>query len=204
MPREFKTTASLLSAASPSPKLSPTMSQLAKKKAQSLFVPPPSAIIKPAPLLTKAPPVYAYPTQLEEAETVRRTYGLVVGTDEDLLTAKSNERIIENSNSAVKSGNIVGSSTDPAGAVAEDGTEVKAGQNTVSEEELQEAKRARKEAEARARAEWVETVMARAKDLEIRARKQKKASEKKVSSSSFSSSSKPVLKEKNSPSPWLF
>ena len=202
VPREFKTTASLLSAASPSPKLSPTMSQLTKKRAPSPFVPPPSALIKPTPLTPKAPPVYAYPTQLEEAETVRRTYGLVVGTDEDLLAGRSTEKVIESIAVKSSSGNIVGGSTDPAGTVLEGGAEGKAGQDTMSEEEEQKARRARKEAEARARTEWVETVMARAKDTEIRARKQKKATDKRVTSSSSSSSPSKPFKEKNSPWPF--
>jgi hypothetical protein len=202
VPREFKTTASLLSAASPSPKLSPTLSQLTKKRAQSPFVPPPSALIKPTPLTAKAPPVYAYPTQLEEAETVRRTYGLVVGTDEELLTGKSAEKVVESIAVKSSSGNIVGSTTDPAGKMSVGGPDGKGGQDTMSEEEQQEARRARREAEARARTEWVETVMARAKDMEIRARRQKKATDKRVTSSSSSSSPSKPFKEKNSPWPF--
>jgi hypothetical protein len=202
VPREFKTTASLLSAASPSPKLSPTLSQLTKKRAQSPFVPPPSALIKPTPLTAKAPPVYAYPTQLEEAETVRRTYGLVVGTDEELLTGKSAEKVVESIAVKSSSGNIVGSSADPAGKMSVGGPDGKGGQDTMSEEEQQEARRARREAEARARTEWVETVMARAKDMEIRARRQKKATDKRVTSSSSSSSPSKPFKEKNSPWPF--
>ena len=66
----------------------------------------------------------------------------------------------------------------------------------VSEEEYTEMKRIKKEAEAKARSEWVESVMARAKNAEIKARKQEKVSSVRTPTKTFS-------KEKNSPS-WPF
>ena len=66
----------------------------------------------------------------------------------------------------------------------------------MSEEEYLEMKRIKKEAEARARSEWVESVMARAKNAEIKARKQEKVSSVRNPTKTFS-------KEKNTLS-WPF
>lgn len=182
--REGQSTSSLLSAASPSPRLSPTLSQLSNKRLQprpySYFPPhPPSSTLTssqslkvgtPAPISASAPQpsnvMSAYPEQLQEAELVRRTYGLGLGISTD------GENIDVDVN---KDGNNF---------------------NTVlSEEEENEMKQRKKEAEAKARSEWVESVMARAKNAEIKARKQEKVSNIRSPTKTFS-------KEKNSPWPF--
>lgn len=110
----------------------------------------------------------SYPPQLEEAELVRRTYGLGLGisTDSEIIDTDKEE----------KDSNMI--------------------KTEMSEEEYLEMKRIKKEAEARARSEWVESVMARAKNAEIKARKQEKVSSVRNPTKTFS-------KEKNSPS-WPF
>lgn len=183
--REGQSTSSLLSAASPSPRLSPTLSQLSNKRLQprpySSFPPhppPPSSsslissqslkagtsisvsISQPSSVMS------AYPEQLQEAELVRRTYGLGLGISTD------GENIDVDVN---KDGNSF--NTD------------------LSEEEEREMKRRKKEAEAKARSEWVGSVMTRAKNAEIRARKQEKVSNIRSPAKTFS-------KEKNSPWPF--
>ena len=186
--REGQSTSSLLSAASPSPRLSPTLSQLSNKRLQprpySSFPPyPPPSL--PSPLISSqslkvgtpisvsssspkpSTVMSAYPEQLQEAELVRRTYGLGLGisTDGEIIDIDVNN----------KDGNSF---------------------NTVlSEEEENEMKQRKKEAEAKARSEWVESVMARAKNAEIKARKQEKVSNIRSPTKSFS-------KEKNSPWPF--
>ena len=178
--REGLTTSSLLSAASPSPRLSPTLSQLSNKRLQprpfSSFPPPPappsSVVTQSLKLSTStsqsSPIVSSYPPQLEEAELVRRTYGLGLGisTDGEISDTDAQEK----DTSIIKT--------------------------EVSEEEYTEMKRIKKEAEAKARSEWVESVMARAKNAEIKARKQEKVSSVRTPTKTFS-------KEKNSPS-WPF
>ena len=182
--REGQSTSSLLSAASPSPRLSPTLSQLSNKRLQPRPYsslpphPPPSSppLISSQSLKSGAPiavsvsqpsnVMSAYPEQLQEAELVRRTYGLGLGISTD------GENIDVDVN---KDGN--GFST------------------VLSEEEEREMKRRKKEAEAKARSEWVESVMARAKNAEIKARKQEKVSNIRSPAKTFS-------KEKNSPWPF--
>jgi hypothetical protein len=177
--REGLTTSSLLSAASPSPRLSPTLSQLSNKRIQprpfSSFPPPsapPSSVttqsLKLSTSTSQSSPIVSYPAQLEEAELVRRTYGLGLGisTDGEIIDTDGDEK---NSNISKRE---------------------------MSEEEYLEMKRRKKEAEAKARSEWVESVMARAKNAEIKARKQQKVSSVRTPTKTFS-------KEKNSPS-WPF
>lgn len=206
--REGRSTSSLLSAASPSPKLSPSLSQLVKKRAPARPSPPqvPQKVFSQS----QTPPLmYVYPTQLEEAEAVRRNYGLVVSPEDEVLSIRNTEKRSESAGpgshrGGKKTSEVTNGLPLPLSTESDAEREESARAN-------EEARRVKKEKEAKSKVEWVETVMAKAKGIEMQSRVRLMSADKvgesggRVLSSpspSSSSSENPLFRGKKSSKPF--
>ena len=117
--------------------------------------------------------------------SVRRTYGLNVGIDDDVINENkgSMNKIISEKDDGKGSGDSLisgsnfnsSSSSSDAVSAAEDLTGSPSSSSSLDVNEEIIIARVKKEIEAKQRTEWVENVMSRAKGAEIRARKQEKA-----------------------------
>ena len=208
--KEGRRTSSLLSAASPSPKLSPSLSQLVKKRVP--VRPTPVQVSQKVYSQSQSPPLmYVYPTQLEEAEAVRRNYGLVVSED-DVLSLRNSEKRSESADpGSIRGVKKTSEVTDglPNPAFSDTSSSESDAEREEAARVEEEARRVKKEKEAKSKAEWVDTVMAKAKGIERQSRVRLMSADKAgesggrvLSSPSSSSSENALFRGKKSSRPF--